>query len=229
MEQVRRHLPQLPDETRSRLPSVYGISLTDTEALITMDEAGGSGVTLFEQVIALLDPPIETEPKLGEASTATTSPIGPKQVASWITNNLVRELSKRNEQWSRDSLSPETLAALLALIKHDKLLATAAKQLLQSILDKPGPSRSLNLASLESMAQDLGLLSAQNTSGDDSLKSLCAEVIAQLPAEAERVRGGKEKVVMRLVGELMKQSRGTVDPVKAKEVFLQMLLPESKP
>ena len=73
------------------------------------------------------------------------------------------------------------------------------------------------------LATQLGLVVSAET-GTDTLKELCQSVIDQLPAEAESVRKGKEKVVMRLVGQVMKDSKGTADAKKAREVLLSMLV-----
>lgn len=60
-------------------------------------------------------------------------------------------------------------------------------------------------------------------SSSDDLKALCEDVVQKLPKEAERVRNGNEKVVMRLVGEVMKLSKGSADAKRAREVLLEML------
>lgn len=71
---------------------------------------------------------------------------------------------------------------------------------------------------LDALLSELGL----NASADD-LRSICEAVITKLPKEAERVRQGNEKVVMRLVGEVMKMSKGSADARKAKELLLELL------
>ncbi len=48
-------------------------------------------------------------------------------------------------------------------------------------------------------------------------------MVAALPREAEKVRQGQGKVVMRLVGEVMKRSGGKVDAKKAAEVLRVIL------
>jgi aspartyl-tRNA(Asn)/glutamyl-tRNA(Gln) amidotransferase subunit B len=44
-----------------------------------------------------------------------------------------------------------------------------------------------------------------------------------LPKEAEKVRQGNQKVVMRLVGEVMKMSKGAADAKRAKDMFFELL------
>jgi aspartyl-tRNA(Asn)/glutamyl-tRNA(Gln) amidotransferase subunit B len=69
----------------------------------------------------------------------------------------------------------------------------------------------------------MGLI-ASSEDVQEALRGLCQSAIAQLPGEAESVRNGKDKVVMRLVGQVMKDSRGTADARKAREVLLSLLV-----
>jgi aspartyl-tRNA(Asn)/glutamyl-tRNA(Gln) amidotransferase subunit B len=78
------------------------------------------------------------------------------------------------------------------------------------------------------LATQMGLVASAD-SGADALVDLCRSVIEKLPAEAESVRKGKEKVVMRLVGQVMKDSKGTADAKKAREVLLSILVGETAP
>lgn len=73
--------------------------------------------------------------------------------------------------------------------------------------------------SLHSLLANLGLA----PSSPDDLAATCEAVITKLPKEAERVRQGNDKVVMRLVGEVMKMSKGSADARRAREVLLEML------
>jgi aspartyl-tRNA(Asn)/glutamyl-tRNA(Gln) amidotransferase subunit B len=63
--------------------------------------------------------------------------------------------------------------------------------------------------------------------GADQLQELCKAVIAKLPKEVESIRKGKVNVIMRLVGQVMKDSKGTADAKKAREILLE-LIEESK-
>jgi aspartyl-tRNA(Asn)/glutamyl-tRNA(Gln) amidotransferase subunit B len=47
--------------------------------------------------------------------------------------------------------------------------------------------------------------------------------MASLPREVEKVRKGNDKVVMRLVGEVMKVSKGAADARAAHDLLLQLI------
>lgn len=79
----------------------------------------------------------------------------------------------------------------------------------------------------EKIAAEMSLMALTGTSSSDSLRKLCEEVIAALPVEADVVRSGNEKVIMKLVGRIMKESRGRADAKAATDLFKEILLTKS--
>ena len=59
--------------------------------------------------------------------------------------------------------------------------------------------------------------------GGDELSGIVDQVIAANPNEAERVRGGDQKVVGFLVGQVMKATRGSADGGRVRQLFLEKL------
>jgi aspartyl-tRNA(Asn)/glutamyl-tRNA(Gln) amidotransferase subunit B len=77
------------------------------------------------------------------------------------------------------------------------------------------------------LAVDLSLAAfSETSSSSDGLRRLCEEAIAALPEEADVVRKGNEKVIMKLVGKVMKESRGRADAKGATELLKELLLPK---
>jgi len=86
---------------------------------------------------------------------------------------------------------------------------TSAKNLLKVMVDAPtqvSPSR---------LAEDLSIM-ALNTN-DTAVDDLCSRAIAALPEEADAVRNGNLKVLNKLVGHVMKASRGRADALAIQE------------
>jgi aspartyl-tRNA(Asn)/glutamyl-tRNA(Gln) amidotransferase subunit B len=59
--------------------------------------------------------------------------------------------------------------------------------------------------------------------GGDELRGIVDEVISSNPEEAERVRGGDQKVVGFLIGQVMRATRGNADGGRVRELLLQKL------
>lgn len=103
------------------------------------------------------------------------------------------------------------------------LPGTAAKNLLKHLLEQATIPADTDVKLL---ATQMGLVASAD-SGADALAELCRAVIEKLPAEAESVRKGKDNVVMRLVGQVMKDSKGTADAYKARKALISMLQGEA--
>lgn len=84
-----------------------------------------------------------------------------------------------------------------------------------SIIPKPNASNPM-LSLLES--RSLLLLSPQE------LEPLLEFAIESLPEEAELVRNGDERVLKKLIGEVMKKGKGRTDGRKVEEGFRRILM-----
>jgi aspartyl-tRNA(Asn)/glutamyl-tRNA(Gln) amidotransferase subunit B len=89
--------------------------------------------------------------------------------------------------------------------------------LLRHMLDHPSSEAPSGLA------EHLGLLANR---GDGFLERLCTQVIAEMPEEADAIRRGVPNVINKLMGRVMKSSKGTADP-KSIRRMLQKLLSQS--
>lgn len=76
------------------------------------------------------------------------------------------------------------------------------------------------------IAVALALTALSGTSSADSLRALCEAAIAALPEEADVVRKGNERVIMKLVGRVMKESRGRADAKAVTDLLRNILLPK---
>jgi aspartyl-tRNA(Asn)/glutamyl-tRNA(Gln) amidotransferase subunit B len=59
--------------------------------------------------------------------------------------------------------------------------------------------------------------------GGDELSGTVDGVIAANPDEADRVRGGDRKVIGFLVGQVMRETRGSADGGRVRELLMEKL------
>lgn len=93
------------------------------------------------------------------------------------------------------------------------LPGTSAKTLIRHILDTKTSK------SISELVEELSL----RASPSDSLAFQCRAAINALPQASEAVRKGNQRVLMKLVGYVMKHSRGTANARDATEILKQML------
>ncbi|GAA5860139.1 hypothetical protein JCM8547_009198 [Rhodosporidiobolus lusitaniae] len=251
LEKLRKTLPELPSSALARLQSQYGLSKRDAGVLVALGEgafdaiasgegeemgegeggAGGGGeaaigVRWFEEVV-------EAEGE-GRGKRA-------REGANWLIHSLLGLLSKSSLTLASCPVTPEELAGLIDAVKGGRITGTNAKQVLRDYLQlfsrsspssssaSPSPSPSLpsfssflspHLSSPHSPSPS----SPSSPSSSSDLSTLIAQVIAALPEEAEKVRRGNRKVIMRMVGEAMKRSGGRADAKGVREGLERALL-----
>lgn len=84
------------------------------------------------------------------------------------------------------------------------------------MLDHPSPEAPSGLA------ERLGLLANR---GDGFLESLCTQAISEMPEEADAIRRGVPNVINKLMGRVMKSSKGTADPHSVRRMLQKLLSP----
>lgn len=94
-------------------------------------------------------------------------------------------------------------------------LGTSGKHILRHILEH----RTTSLPSV--LAREMSLLVIDD--GDASLRGWCIQAIDALPKEAQRARDGNANVINRLLGHVMKISRGRANAKAAKALLEDIL------
>ncbi len=135
-----------------------------------------------------------------------------RAVANWVLRDVLQALSDQELEIEDAALEPEALAALLKLVDDGVTTARGARSLVPDLVKYGGdPAALVRERGLEAVS-DTGVLDAA-----------VAEVVAAHPEEAERFRGGDQKVVNFLMGQVMKRTRGKADPGKVRELLAKKL------
>ncbi len=169
---------------------------------------------------------------LGLDSTVVNALLASKKLAEGI-QALYRKggesAARRNAQWFISTLgsdindsaiealhaSPERFIKLAAMVDDNQLSSTAAKSVFAELLVSDKDSMQI--------AQELNLL---QVSDEGSISGIVDEVLAD-PASAKAVedlRGGNDKVIGFLVGQVMKKSQGKANPALAQDLIRKKVL-----
>jgi aspartyl-tRNA(Asn)/glutamyl-tRNA(Gln) amidotransferase subunit B len=106
IEDIRRSLPELPDDKRKRFIAQYGLSPYDA-AVLTAEQARAD---FFEQAAAGRDA---------------------KLVANWTTNALLARLAESGQDIAESPLPPEAIAELVRLIEDGTISSKIAKEVFE--------------------------------------------------------------------------------------------------
>ena len=108
-------------------------------------------------------------------------------------------------------VTPENFAEFLSLVYGRKVNSSAAETLLGKMMASGAdPSNIMEEEDLGQM-EDAG-----------QMEDVVAKVIAANPDQVQELKGGKENVIMFLVGKVMKETGGKADPAQAQELIKKL-------
>ena len=131
-----------------------------------------------------------------------------KLAANYLTSDVLALLSPDN----KFLLSPANMLKLMAALAEGTINSRVAKDLLQELF--------LNDQDPVALAKERGLVQASDPA---ALGALVATVIADNPAVVADFKAGKETALQFLVGQGMKQSRGSANPTVLAALIRQQL------
>ena len=147
---------------------------------------------------------------LGPFDDAVAAGADPVAVANWCTGEVTGQLSAASLTVDEAGLTGAHLAELVGLIDDGTLSTKLAKEVLAGVIEERGA------ASPAEVAEQRGL---QQVSDEGELQRIVDEVVAANPETVETIRGGNDKAIGALVGQVMKATRGQADPRKTNELL----------
>ena len=149
-----------------------------------------------------------------ERAVASADGTPAKSIANWVTGELVAALRQAGAQDDplTSKATPEAVAALAGLVEAKTISHGAGKQVLAKLVEEGGDPA--EIVEREGLAQI----------GDSSeLEGIVDRAIEAEPEAAEQVRQGNEKAIGRLVGAVMKETKGRADGGAVTELIKERL------
>ena len=188
IEGLRAELPELPWQRRTRFVSQYALSMADAQVLSASRELAD----YYEAAVTAL-------------------PGNPKGIANWVMGEVLRDVKERKVPLG-ESLAPERLAALVALVDAGKISTSAAKEVFAAVTSTgEDPAAAV---------ERLGLAQVSDTS---QIEKWIDEVVEQNAGPVAQYRAGKTQTIGFLVGQVMKRSGGRAEPKTVQQLLKQAL------
>jgi aspartyl-tRNA(Asn)/glutamyl-tRNA(Gln) amidotransferase subunit B len=131
-------------------------------------------------------------------------------VANWLAGEVTGHLAASGTSLADSGLTGAHLAELVALVDDGTLSSTMAKQVLIGVLEGRGADGPRAVAAARGL---------QQIGDDDALGAVIAEVVAANADAVAAVRGGNEKAIGALVGQVMRATQGRADPQRTNELL----------
>ncbi|MCI5568410.1 MAG: Asp-tRNA(Asn)/Glu-tRNA(Gln) amidotransferase subunit GatB [Lachnospiraceae bacterium] len=136
----------------------------------------------------------------------------PKKVSNWLMGETLRLLKDRSEDPEDIRFSAEHLSALIKLTESGAVNNTVAKEVFEKMYEED--------VDPVSYVEEHGL---KTVNDEGALETVVKKVMESNPKVVEEYRGGKEKVLGFLIGQVMKELKGKADPAMAGEMLKKFL------
>ncbi len=147
---------------------------------------------------------------LVEQTVAAGAP--PSDARKWWLGELARKANETGVDLSALHITPAEVARVSALVQTGMLNDKLARQVFDGVLAGEGnPDEIIEARSLAVVSDDSALLEVVDAA------------IAANPDVADKIRDGKVPAVDRLVGAVMKATRGRADATRVRELILERL------
>ncbi|MDR7482166.1 MAG: Asp-tRNA(Asn)/Glu-tRNA(Gln) amidotransferase subunit GatB [Armatimonadota bacterium] len=136
----------------------------------------------------------------------------PKTVANWLLGDVAGYLNEHGLELDQVPLSAGRLAALLRMVEQGTISGRTAKEILVEMLTHDRDPAAI--------VEARGL---RQISDEETLRAVVARVIAEHPGPAADVRGGKDKALTFLVGQVMRVTQGRANPETVHRLLREQL------
>ena len=184
---VAAEVPELPLQRRQRYREAYHLSVKDANALTDDRDL----CYFFEACVDAVEHDVR-------ASSPERNPG--KECANWILNAGAKRANERNCGVHELGITPRQIAELIELRQADAIGSSAGDELFGLLCDTD--------ESAKVVAEREGLLQVRD---EGQLDAWVEDAIKAQPQAAEDFAGGKDSAVGRLVGHVMKLSKGQAD------------------
>jgi aspartyl-tRNA(Asn)/glutamyl-tRNA(Gln) amidotransferase subunit B len=201
IEKMRSDLPELPETKRNRYRNDYGIKDEDIESYITDQDLGIWFEKVAEELLQGISSRSETERGDSLAKIRTAS--------NYITSDYLG-LKKVNPDIQLPNF--KNFTELVNMVSDTKISSRGAKDILAIIV--------INDESPMKIAEEKGLIQNHD---EGVLKEIVQKVIDANPTVVATYKGGKENAIMSLVGQIMKESKGSANPAIVQKLLKELL------
>ena len=181
-------IPELPEAKRARFTKDYSIPSYDA-GVLTSSRALAD---YFEAVVQ----------KTGDGKVSS----------NWVMGELLRLLKEESKDIKDCTVTPESLAKLIDMIKKGDISGKMAKEIFEEVYKTgKGPEEIVKASGLTQISDETMLLEKIDA------------VIQANPDEVQSYRAGKEKLIGFFVGAVMKATRGAANPEAVNRLLKERL------
>jgi len=199
IEDMRRHLPELPPAKRERFQKEFGLSAQQASALVDDKNLAD----FFEASVSEL---------ARNENKSTVEKSAEELLFNYLTSDLSGLLNESGTGFPEIKINPEQFASLINLISGAKIMSRQAKDILRKMFETgEDPEDILS-------REGLGMVSDEG-----SIKAVVAEILGENQKAIDDFKKGKTASLQFLVGKTMAKLRGRGNPEAIRKIIEQEL------
>lgn len=193
-EEIQYTLPELPAQRRERFKQEFSLSQKDAAILCEQKDLADYTEQVFSEFAQWKKASTEQEKK----QYATLA-------SSWIIHKMAGLLKEKHLSISESKATSENFAELMCLLSANELTAQNGLLVLAEMIETGAdPSQIMK-------EKNLGLIQ-EKTFMIQAIK----KIVGNYPEEKKRYQQGETKLLAFFIGQLMKETKGKVDPTSAQ-------------
>ncbi|MBI5813429.1 MAG: Asp-tRNA(Asn)/Glu-tRNA(Gln) amidotransferase subunit GatB [Meiothermus silvanus] len=135
----------------------------------------------------------------------------PQSLANWLNADIAGYLNERGLEIHDTRLTPQNLAKLAGLQERGDITSRVAKDLLAEVMEGADPLK---------LVDERGLRAVVDA---EAIRALVEKVVAANPQVVEQIKGGKAQAINALLGQVMRQSKGTAQPDLVRQLLAEAI------
>lgn len=203
LQQIQRRIVELPIARKHRYEKEHNLDKQIATTLTESPQRAG----WFETAVAALD---------SQATVLDITLDGQhnyaKDIANWLLSEVLGFVKQSGNALTKTKILPEHITQIVLLIHANKISGTVAKKLIHRSVDTG--DNPWDMVTEENLEQ---------VSDGESITKVAQEVIGKHTAVVEEYKNGKENAIQFLLGQMMKKSKGKINPQKGLEILHSML------
>lgn len=206
--EIKRDLPEMPMAREKRFIEQLGVKAADAKILVTDTILAD----FFEDTISELAAWEEAEGEVKPAKLEGQSAELAQLCSNWILSELLKYLKRDGVPANQIKITPENMAEFIDLVQRRAVNSSAAQTVLKEMY-ATGKDPS-------DIVDDKDL---KQVSDGASIERAVDQVLQDHPGPVSDFTRGKKAALQFLVGQVMKATKGKVDPRKARETLEKKL------
>lgn len=207
-------LPELPGAQRRRFMDEYGFSPSDAKLLTTDPVVADFVEQTISELVSWLSSTLLAETRRADELFETEKKTLARLLGSFTTTKLFAILSEAKRSIHETHLTPENYAELLSYIYTKKVGTQNAHKTLIIMANSEAEKDPSHIIDEKGWWQ---------TTNTEEIDRLVENIIQSYPEQVAAYRGGKTTILKFLLGMLMRESGGTIDPSEAEKKLLEKL------